>query len=48
MLDDFELADIAVVFTQALGCPGRHDGLHIANRDAVFFFKNLPVLFGVE
>ncbi len=48
MLDHPELADVTIEFFQALDRPGRHDALHVAQRDAVFLFEDLAVFLRVE
>ncbi len=43
-----ELADVTAVFVQALDRPGRHDGLEVARRNAVFLLENGAILLRVE
>ena len=43
-----ELADITAILVQTLHRPGRHDGLEVAGRDAVFLFQNRRIFRRVE
>ena len=43
-----ELADVAVVFVQALHCPRRKDALQIAARNAVLLFEDGTVFVVIE
>ncbi|MNG94455.1 hypothetical protein D3C79_534670 [compost metagenome] len=47
-LHHLELADVAAELLQALGGPGRHDGVQVAPRDAELFLEDGPVFGGVE
>ena len=43
-----ELTDVAAVLVQTFYRPGRHDGLEVAGRNAVFLFQNTRILSGIE
>lgn len=47
-LDHTKLTDVAAILVQAFYRPGRHDGLEVAGRDAVFLFQNAGILGGIE